>query len=96
MADREKVIKATEDAFDLVHSDFIGTDDFNETEWEQNKEQALKLLKEHTEGIWIKHLHCTGQFNEYECSFCHIRSSQLSPYCAWCGTNMVRMVSTDA
>ena len=44
--DREKVIKAVEDAFDLVHSDFIGTDDFNETEWEQNKADAISLLKE--------------------------------------------------
>lgn len=42
----EKVIKAVEEAFDLVHSDFIGTDDFNETEWEQNKADALALLKE--------------------------------------------------
>ena len=46
MPDREKVIKAVEEAFDLVHSDFIGTDDFNETEWEQNKADALALLKE--------------------------------------------------
>jgi len=46
MADIEKVIKAVEEAFDLVHSDFIGTDDFNEKEWEQNKADALALLKE--------------------------------------------------
>ena len=51
MADSEKVIKAVEDAFDLVHSDFIGTDDFNETEWEQNKADALSLLKERKEQI---------------------------------------------
>lgn len=44
--DREKVIKAVEEAFDLVHSDFIGTYDFNETEWEQNKADAIALLKE--------------------------------------------------
>ena len=46
MTKLEKVIKAVEEAFDLVHSDFIGTDDFNETEWEQNKADALALLKE--------------------------------------------------
>jgi len=46
MADIEKVIKAVEEAFDLVHSDFIGTDDFNEKEWEQNKADAIALLKE--------------------------------------------------
>ena len=51
MADREKVIKAVEDAFDLVHSDFIGTDDFNETEWEQNKADALELLKKQQKRI---------------------------------------------
>lgn len=45
VADRERVIKAVEEAFDLVHSDFIGTDDFNETEWDQNKVDALSLLK---------------------------------------------------
>ena len=49
MSDREKVIKAVEEAFDLVHSDFIGTDDFNEKEWEQNKNDALALLKEQEE-----------------------------------------------
>ncbi len=46
MPNREKIIKAVEEVFDLVHSDFIGTDDFNETEWEQNKADALTLLKE--------------------------------------------------
>lgn len=46
MPDKEKIIKAVEEAFDLVYSDFIGTDDFNETEWEQNKADALELLKE--------------------------------------------------
>ena len=45
MIDREKVIKAVEDAFDLVHSDYIGTYDFDETEWEQNKADALAMLK---------------------------------------------------
>jgi len=44
--DREKVIKAVEEAFDLVHSDYIGTYDFDETEWEQNKADALSMLKE--------------------------------------------------
>ena len=44
--DMENVIKAVEEALDLVHSDFIGTDDFNETEWEQNKIDVLALLKE--------------------------------------------------
>ena len=35
MPDREKVIKSVEDAFDLIHSDFIGTDDFDEKKWEK-------------------------------------------------------------
>ena len=51
MPDREKVIKEVEEAFDLVHSDFIGTDDFNEKEWEQNKADALAMLKEQDERI---------------------------------------------
>ena len=54
--DREKVIKAVEDAFDLVHSDFIGTDDFNETEWEQKKADALSLLKEQKKLIDVDEL----------------------------------------
>ena len=52
--DREKVIKAVEEAFDLVHSDFIGTDDFDEIEWEQNKADALALLKE--QDAWIEQI----------------------------------------
>ena len=44
--DKTKVIKAVEEAFDLVHSDYIGTYDFDETEWEKNKADALLLLKE--------------------------------------------------
>lgn len=56
MPDMEKVIKAVEDAFDLVHSDFIGTDDFNETEWEQNKADALSLLKEQKKLIDVDEL----------------------------------------
>lgn len=52
MPNIEKVIKAVEEAFDLVHSDFIGTDDFNETEWAQNKADAIALLKEQDAQIY--------------------------------------------
>ena len=45
---------------------------------------------EYSDGCWIKHL------DKYVCSFCHIRSQQASPYCAWCGTKMLNIVVTDA
>ena len=81
--DREKVIEAVEEAFDLVHSDFIGTDDFNETEWEQNKADALALLQEQEAK--------TGHWNGPECSRCHAileREPRFFKYCPYCGAKM--------
>jgi len=87
MPDMEKVIKAVEEAFDLVHSDFIGTDDFNEKEWEQNKADALAMLKEQErkKGSW-----------DYgtQCSVC--KGTIIPPkdrkvrinFCPWCGADM--------
>ena len=85
MADREKVIKAVEDAFDLVHSDFIGTDDFNETEWEQNKADALSLLKEQ-EAVTIKKTKEHG-FGVYGgiCPKCRNWIQSAHSFCGFCG-----------
>ena len=41
----KEIIEAVEDAFDLIHSDFIGTKDFNEGEWKQLRQAAIELLK---------------------------------------------------
>lgn len=46
MPDREKVIKAVEEAFDMYKSEYDGTSFFDEKEWAENKRDALALLKE--------------------------------------------------
>ena len=46
MPDREKVIKAVEEAFDMYKSEYDGTSFFDEKEWAENKRDALDLLKE--------------------------------------------------
>lgn len=94
MLNIERAIEKTEEAFDLVHSDFIGTEDFDEKEWEQEKQYVISLLKEHSEGTWIEHRNAPGV--KYECSFCHIRSAAGSPFCAWCGSSMIRVVTSFA
>ena len=83
MPDREKVIKAVEDAFDLVHSDFIGTDDFNETEWEQNKADAIELLKEHE----AKPVEVCGQMFTIKYGHCPTcgKGMDSDTYPHWCG-----------
>ena len=83
MPDREKVIKAIEEAFDLVHSDFIGTDDFNETEWEQNKADALELLKEQ-EAVEPKKGN-TPEESAFDCGNCGYPLWEDELYCAHCG-----------
>ena len=44
--DREKVIKAVEEAFDMYKSEYEGTSYFDEKEWAENKRDALAMLKE--------------------------------------------------
>jgi len=81
-ADIEKVIKAVEEAFDLVHSDFIGTDDFNEKEWEQNKADALVLLKSQPQIVRCKD--CKFWYKD-ECSHLCAITGDLRPkdwFCA--------------
>ena len=85
--DSENVIKAVEDAFDLVHSDFIGTDGFNETEWEQNKADALSLLKEQeaVEPITQSSVYDPDTWF-YVCGSC--KKSVIDrgdKFCRWCG-----------
>ena len=83
MSDREKVIKAVEEAFDLVHSDFIGTYDFDETEWEKNKADALALLKEQE----AKPVEVCGQMFTIKYGHCPKcgkgMDSEVYPH--WCG-----------
>ena len=90
--DIEKVIEATENAFDLVHSDFIGTEDFDENEWVKERQCAIEILKDYKEGTWIHH--CSAIGKKEECSFCHLKSSSTTPYCPWCGTKMLRVITT--
>lgn len=51
MRNINEIIQSIEDAFDLIHSDFIGTDDFNEEEWKQEKQDAISVLKMQQEEI---------------------------------------------
>ena len=84
MIDREKVIKAVKEAFDLVHSDFIGTDDFNETEWKQNKADALALLKEQEAVKPIRI--CTNYEQHWKCGKCNAVISLQDKFCHECGS----------
>lgn len=57
---------------------------------------ALALVKKSdgkTQGDWIAHLNKHGK-DRYECSFCHIRSALVTPYCSWCGTEMERVIAS--
>ena len=85
MPDREKVIKAVEEAFDLVHSDFIGTDDFNEAEWEQNKTDALALLKKHIPVAYEMEGDGRTPFWYWVCGECHGQIDSNDHYCRHCG-----------
>lgn len=93
MPDMEKVIKAVEEAFDLVYSDFIGTDDFNETEWEQNKTDALSLLKEQeAKSIVYKENWMTGlpvatcpKCGRFAQQFHMAHPGEETHFCPWCG-----------
>ena len=88
--DREKIIKAVEEAFDLVHSDYIGTYDFDETEWEQNKTDALALLKEHeaVEPILIREGR-NKNYNDYVCPRCDNEVVCGQNYCSECGAQFL-------
>ena len=44
--DREKIIKAVDEAFNMYESEYGGTSFFDEKEWAENKRDALFLLKE--------------------------------------------------
>ena len=90
MPDREKVIKAIEEAFDLVHSDFIGTDDFNETEWEQNKADALALLKEQ-EAVKPKSKvrHGANSQIQHFCGNCNTMLHGKPKFCSECGKGVL-------
>lgn len=46
MIDREKIIKAVDEAFNMYESEYGGTSFFDEKEWAENKRDALFLLKE--------------------------------------------------
>ena len=54
---------------------------------------CMAIVKEHKEGEWIEHLFKHGD-ERYECCFCHCRSALPTPYCKWCGTKMLKVVST--
>lgn len=62
---REKVVKAVEEAFDMYKSEYEGTSFFDETEWEQNKANALNLLKEQENSIPISWFE---QYTRLKCS----------------------------
>lgn len=54
MIDREKIIKAVDEAFNMYESEYGGTSFFDEKEWAENKRDALFLLKEQeSEAKWI-------------------------------------------
>lgn len=46
MIDREKVIRAVDEAVNMYESEYGGTSYFDEKEWAENKRDALFLLKE--------------------------------------------------
>ena len=74
--DREKVIKAVEEAFDMYKSEYDGTSFFDEKEWAENKRDALALLKEQ-EAVEPHHK-CQGE------TYSLITEDHVK-FCPWCG-----------
>lgn len=97
MPDREKIIKAVAEAFDMYWSEYDGTSYFDEKEWAENKRDALFLLKgqEEKTGHWIE----KEDYNldtYYDCSVCGESWTMIDGtpwengmyYCPHCGAKM--------
>ena len=86
--DREKVIKVVGEMFDMYKSEYEGTSYFDETEWAENKRDALALLKEQKA---VKPKKVKGYnppmytLYEYECEECKSPMMNKQPFCMGCG-----------
>lgn len=88
--DREKVIKSVEYAFDFWISDFDGCSDFDTEKAEQEKRDAIALLKEQeaVEPTLIREGR-NKYYNDYVCPRCDNEVVYEQNYCSECGVKFM-------